>query len=54
LGKEKTRKNHVMDDGKYKRGTHEYQSDELQLETNESSGKMKIIKSVMRRQITGN
>jgi hypothetical protein len=37
-----------MDDGEYKRVTHEYQSDELQLEANENSEKMKILKSVMR------
>jgi hypothetical protein len=35
-----------MDYGKYKPVTHEYQSEELQLEANENSGKMKIAKSV--------
>lgn len=41
-----------MDDGKYKWVTHEFQSDELQIEANESSGKMKILKSEIRRQFT--
>jgi hypothetical protein len=54
LGKEKPRKSHIKDYGKYKPVTHEYQSEELQLEANENSGKMKIVKSVMRRQFTSN
>jgi hypothetical protein len=43
-----------MDNSKYKRVTHEYQSDELQLEAKEHSGIMKILKSVMRLQFTSN